>query len=1742
MSPYRSVRHRVSLAVLLSVALAATASAQVLTPKKTGSLAGEVIPSLRGALPNQSFLSDGEVESINTANGNVMLSIPLGQVYTVGPHVKYQLRATHNSDAWDHAPITAQQILVSLPHRNGNAGVGWEVHFGKLFAPEPPTGLTGLAKDTWPNRQSPVLDGGKRWLYVSPDGASHYLFALVGRDPGTQDLPVRYSKDSSQIRLRQIDADTIILEHPNGVLSQFEKTNSRLGTLECGNGVTGCWRFQEMRDRYGNKVQVTYSQPNASTERWRISDSTGRVHWIYFHLDAASRGGSDATAFDPLRLPNGDELGDPRRLVDRVEVAAAGGTSAVYDFSYSIQTISRSRPHDPTVVLNPPSDTIRVPLLTRIAVPDSANYVVSHYTDFTRSGRVQRIQFPTQGKYEYNYGTWLHPTQCVWTNDPTAELWYSRTGLTSKKHLRPNNTVIATWNYSSSLHPSIPADQISGPNCHRADYRQTDVTGPTVNGRFTKHRFFHAVTIGPKFPLPTDPIGNWQVTDAGLPYRKDVKIGNSNGNYAFLSEQIFDCTGGCTNVREVYVRYAMEWRTCSTLLIERDPGECFRVNAVPVRERTVFKDDGSRYREKKYTEHDGAGNTRRMEILDNFTGSLREVDHFTDYNATGNTEISVNSTTGYFNVGIPSNYLPSRNSPWILTPYTTKIRTDSGHTYRTDYSFDSQGSIVCVRQRKTSTGTGSRDLVTRYFLGASPGNNAGLPTQEIVAGGENGGLGSGVCNTNGSEGNNKFTFVHAYQFSQLKSTRIGGFPYRFRADVDRNTGLPSATYNPADQRTARIYDRLGRPTRFAPEGSLGEAETIFTYNNPGGGEASVTIARRFNGNILADEKLIYDYFGRLRREIQSRPTGQASHADSERDTVYDAIGRVERVTTVQRASNVDNLKSTRYQGYDAFGRPSRILRPDGSDERFAYRGIRETDSKLHIRTSQGGTSEITTTTRYDALGRATLILNPAYSVVNRYDPDGKVVEIERRVNGNVVQTREYGWDDRGLLVFEKHPEIGNSAGLGTISFAPDALGNPRQVVDGLHSLTYGYDGDGRLRSKSEGSRVWEEYTWANGNSGADYKKGKIVEAIRHNYFDVSDWAIAETYEYRGKLGKMSQRTTQLQFLHVSDPLGRYAHTFDQSWTYNVLGEVISQTYPNCITTPQNGLKYCNDPSDLQAPQHVVSRTMNQRLPVRVSSSLGMSADYQYHPNYQLERIDYSNDAHTELDQGTDGMRRPERIRHYSVGGVLRFDSGTYRYDDAGNIWEIGPDNYVYDAASRLTRGTARSASRWEEYQYDGKDNLVRIERDDGSVVHHAIDGKNRRIGQVGLPPDTVYDAAGNVDYLGPEEDPFFDLDHDALNMITRFYRQLDDAEFLYGYAPGNYRLISMDVSTGERFWTFRDQDGSIIREHRTIGFGPYQGPTQPGEIWEFEKDYVHGPNGLIATRDRGGLKTYFHHDHVGSPRIVTDDFGNQVGAQDYYPYGLDATVSGVQEPHSKFAGHELDRHETTYYMKARSYVHAWGRFANVDPARSGWNLYAYADDNPIRFVDPTGLAEQPAAEDDGPIIVTDSITVTAAPGSLYYPDGYNSNGLYDVQQMEEMDRLIVTEGMTPIGAEFSVWSSSEKISAPGATFFRSNEPPSAAEDVLVGVATGLGLQGPAVPQGPEIGPTSSTGQVISLAGRTILGTAGKARAGRPVTGRRQPGRAIDLPVPGSQQGRRSVPTGQRYPDRNRDGTFRGSGG
>jgi len=114
--------------------------------------------------------------------------------------------------------------------------------------------------------------------------------------------------------------------------------------------------------------------------------------------------------------------------------------------------------------------------------------------------------------------------------------------------------------------------------------------------------------------------------------------------------------------------------------------------------------------------------------------------------------------------------------------------------------------------------------------------------------------------------------------------------------------------------------------------------------------------------------------------------------------------------------------------------------------------------------------------------------------------------------------------------------------------------------------------------------------------------------------------------------------------------------------------------------------------------------------------------------------------------------------------------------------------------------------------------------------------------------------------------------------------------------------------------------------------------------------YVYGNGERVAKVNESGI-FYYHSDHLGSTSAVTNSKGEVVEEQVNLPFG--EPVSG-NEKHG-FTGKEHDETGLQYFG-ARYYDPLIAKFINVDPLMDGINWFSYANNNPLRFIDPDGRA------------------------------------------------------------------------------------------------------------------------------------------------------------------------------------------
>jgi RHS repeat-associated protein len=107
-------------------------------------------------------------------------------------------------------------------------------------------------------------------------------------------------------------------------------------------------------------------------------------------------------------------------------------------------------------------------------------------------------------------------------------------------------------------------------------------------------------------------------------------------------------------------------------------------------------------------------------------------------------------------------------------------------------------------------------------------------------------------------------------------------------------------------------------------------------------------------------------------------------------------------------------------------------------------------------------------------------------------------------------------------------------------------------------------------------------------------------------------------------------------------------------------------------------------------------------------------------------------------------------------------------------------------------------------------------------------------------------------------------------------------------------------------------------------------------------------------------QTYcYHFNAIGSTIATTDQNQNIMNAYSYDAFGNVVAQTEVQPQPFKFVAQHGVMTESNgfYYMRARYYDPNVGRFISEDPIgfEGGINLYSYTANNPINFIDPSGL-------------------------------------------------------------------------------------------------------------------------------------------------------------------------------------------
>ncbi|TCS36716.1 RHS repeat-associated protein [Reinekea marinisedimentorum] len=112
----------------------------------------------------------------------------------------------------------------------------------------------------------------------------------------------------------------------------------------------------------------------------------------------------------------------------------------------------------------------------------------------------------------------------------------------------------------------------------------------------------------------------------------------------------------------------------------------------------------------------------------------------------------------------------------------------------------------------------------------------------------------------------------------------------------------------------------------------------------------------------------------------------------------------------------------------------------------------------------------------------------------------------------------------------------------------------------------------------------------------------------------------------------------------------------------------------------------------------------------------------------------------------------------------------------------------------------------------------------------------------------------------------------------------------------------------------------------------------------------------VQTSELAGM-FFIHNDHIGTPKIVTDESQAVVWEVSTKPFGEVDVVTELMEFNARFQGQYADGETGYVYNYYRDYDPSIGRYIQSDPIglQGGLNTYGYVGGNPINFFDLFGL-------------------------------------------------------------------------------------------------------------------------------------------------------------------------------------------
>ena len=1535
----------------------------------------------------------GAIDQVSVFNGALSAQIQLAEIRS-GGNLSVPLLLTHSSSGWEAFPNSCPDPDPGIcgatlyPKPQTNAGVGWRISLGQLFQP-----VAGNPHHV------------HRWVYADSAGSEHTLFPELHQDdPDALDgdpLPSQlfeehmYSRDASFVRVVCNDPNPLVndaceVHHPNGEVQRFENFAAPAGAD---------YRLTSIADPFGNSIDVAY---NVDNTRWEITDSD-------------STGANRRTTIVQFLIP-AQHAEDQPRLVDYVDVPCfvpsgastcpeSASKHARWELNYALDSVYPPSVYQQSPIQRP------VWLLSAVAPPAGNPYLLPVLTgpgtDLTTAyhrgfgGALQNLTLPTLGRLRWLWDTFDFPSiqetgPCPQELPPNAFYWNTVFAVTERTQFDHGGIERGTWRYDRRICPGEVADPEHCAEGIGTGERLT-VTIESPLHDLSEHFFsVYPAEPGAQCEPVTDPVWGTGIWEYGLPYTRsvtDAQVDGADTVDRFLSSRVWDCPEEenpeleeCELVRSVFQTFELDNPDGS---VAWDDGGLTDRNRRLLSERTVFHDDGERWKLRTMADNDGYGHYRETTARGWLLTENSERFERTTFN------FGRGTYNGLDNPG----FVPRGPAePWLPDLYrsraaaATTVALPSGTVTQLaaeEFCFDETTGFLNRHRRRSSEGDvrstndvllvrtpdGEGNLLRERWFGADgqaistlADCDFALPSSDLYR----------VDYTYTGTPTDP-TEVRTSQWKTSTGGTTGALGF-FTSDVtiDRNSGLARSTRDVAGLETTYDFDLLGRLESIQPSAASQAAWEQFVYQPAAGDFARVTRTAYENGgfsSLLRQERWRFDGLGRIRREERLALDGLFH----ERYSFYDDAGNRNYLSEWGRGATAAPF-GLEWSDFDPFGRPrvvSRfandiLLRTEFEAE---YAGERQVRRKSWIATSAPGgvpTEEpVVRTEISDIFGRLRSVEEPsdagaAVSTAYEYDVGNRLRRARTPRASGGTQDRWWIFDQRGFLTQERSPEKGAS-GNGDVTYTGfDPLGNATSRTDAGLTLSHTFDRAGRLltvREPASSDRLWKNFVYTDANFAGNWSRGKLSMATGYNWLTVTgppdvpyEARFVEAFQYGGPGGRRTNHSVTF-WLGVNGMPATAREAFVHAEQFNDAGERTLVDYPVCV----QGMFNCPNPT---APRTVEAEYFRGFLIGVLENGPGF--DWMHSATYHHSGLwaSISRGNGVVETQALDALKiaRPASIEA-KLGSTSLWRSGAMSYDRSGNLTRLengeegGTDLFTYDKVGRLASASvwvpadrgellladgfeSGSTTRWyalwppagwssgqkqQTFSFDRFGNF--LDDDPGSPPGDPDDWPTSDATNRMDGTIATYDARGNLIALGGAQNTF-----DALNRQTKHLSPDGSAEY-YMYTADDERILTYALDGGSAFrWTLRDFGGKVLRRFHSRAL-----PVP--EVFPV-RDYIHAGDRVLGTEDPmnpGASRMYATVDHLGTPRLWADEAGIALRKHKYYPFGEEATPSDQWNVALQFTGHERDNHDLTQaaddgdHMHARNASPQAGRMLSVDP-------------------------------------------------------------------------------------------------------------------------------------------------------------------------------------------------------------------